>query len=97
MTVLLVSAVDSVTFAVYVTPRAGRSEISGERGDALWVRLAALPVYGKANAALVALLAARLGVPKADVEIVAGETGRRKGVRVRGLEARAVRKRLALT
>src|SRR5437763_48285 len=49
--------------AVYVTPRAGRNEIVGEREGAWWVKLAAPPVEGAANQALISLLADRLGVP----------------------------------
>jgi uncharacterized protein len=76
-----------VSFAVYVTPRAGRSEVAGQRQGALWVRLAAPPVEGKANAALVELLSKQLGVPKGQIELVSGATGRNKRVRVRGLTA----------
>ncbi|MBM4467450.1 MAG: YggU family protein [Chloroflexi bacterium] len=63
-----------VTFAVRVVPRASRNEIVGVQGDALKVRLTAPPVEGKANEALVAFLAQRLGVRKSQVEIVAGGT-----------------------
>jgi uncharacterized protein len=80
---------------VYVTPRAGKSAVVGEREGALWVRLAAPPVEGAANAALVALLAARLGVGKGEVRLVSGATGRRKRVRV-GLPEAVVRERLGL-
>jgi len=63
-----------VTFAVRVVPRASRNEIVGVQGDALKVRLTAPSVEGKANEALVAFLAQRLGVRKSQVEIVAGGT-----------------------
>ena len=84
-----------VVLSVYVTPRAGRSEIAGEREGALWVRLAAPPVDGRANQALVTLLAQRLGVAKGQVELMAGETGRRKRVRVAHTTAAALRARLS--
>jgi uncharacterized protein YggU (UPF0235/DUF167 family) len=80
---------------VYVTPRAGRTELAGEREGALWVRLAAPPVAGAANAALLALLASRLGIARGAVRLVAGAGGRRKRVRVR-LGAADVRARLGL-
>jgi len=83
-----------VGFAVYVTPRAGRTEVAGEREGAVWVRLTAPPVEGKANAALLALLASALEVPRRSVEIVAGESARRKQVRVSGLDVATVRERL---
>jgi uncharacterized protein (TIGR00251 family) len=79
-----------VTFAVRVVPRACKNEIAGVHGDALKVRLAAPPVEGKANEALIAFLAQRLGVRKSQVEIVAGATSRRKMIRVIGLSAQEV-------
>ena len=79
---------------VYVTPRASRSEVAGEHDGALWVRLAAPPVEGKANAALVELLAKQLGVPRQALRVVAGITGRRKRIAVAGLDADQVRERL---
>jgi uncharacterized protein len=93
--VKLTAEASGVNFAVYVTPRAGRSEVAGERQGALWVRLAAPPVEGKANAALVELLSKQLGVPKGSVTLVSGATGRNKRVRVAGLTLEQVRARLA--
>jgi uncharacterized protein (TIGR00251 family) len=83
-----------VTFAVQVIPRAGRNEIAGIHSDALKVRLTAPPVEGRANEALIAFLAERLGVRKSQVEIAAGATSRRKVVRVTGLSAQEVKERL---
>ncbi len=74
-----------VTFSVKVIPRAKRDEIVGVEGDALKIRLNAPPVEGKANEALVRFLAATLGVKRADVEILRGETSRHKLIRIRGL------------
>jgi uncharacterized protein (TIGR00251 family) len=54
-------------------------------GDRLRVAVAAPPVDGKANEAVVRTLAEALGVPRSAVEIVRGEAGRRKTVRVRGI------------
>ncbi len=79
---------------VLVQPRASRTRVVGEHDGRLKVQLAAPPVDGEANAALVAFLADRLGARKADVTIVRGETGRRKTVRVAG--ASAARCRAAL-
>jgi uncharacterized protein (TIGR00251 family) len=83
-----------MVFAVRVVPRASRNDIVGIHGDALKVRLTALPVEGRANEALIAFLAQRLGVRKSQVEIVAGATSRRKMVRVIGLSAQEVEERL---
>ena len=72
---------DGWLIAVRVTPRAGQTEITGMTGDgAVIVRLAAAPVDGKANHALVALLASDLGIAKSRVTIVAGHAARRKTV-----------------
>ncbi|MGA9347674.1 MAG: DUF167 domain-containing protein [Anaerolineae bacterium] len=83
-----------VVFAVRVVPRASRNEIVGFHGDALKVRLAAPPVEGRANEALIAFLAHRLGVRRRQVEIMAGATARRKMIHVIGLLAQEVEERL---
>jgi hypothetical protein len=84
---VLKSPQDSVTISIKVVPRASKSQIAGWEEDVLKVRLQAPPVEGKANAALIEFLAAALGVPRAFVDIVAGETSRRKLVRIRGMTA----------
>lgn len=75
---------ESRTIEVRLTPRASRNEIAGVREGVLAVRVTAPPVDGKANQALRELLAAELGVAKGKVEIVRGQRGRRKLVRVTG-------------
>src|SRR5262245_45681856 len=79
---------------VRVTPRASRDAIVGARGGALVVRVAAAPVDGAANTALVRLVARALGVPPSSVEVVRGATGREKQLQVTGLGADEVRARL---
>ena len=79
-----------VRFAVHVQPRASRSEIVGLHGDALKVRLAAPPVDGAANEALVALLAEALAVGRRAVRIVSGASSRAKTVEIEGTSASAV-------
>jgi uncharacterized protein (TIGR00251 family) len=69
--------------------------VVGEHDGRLKVQLAAPPVDGEANAALVEFLAAVLGVRKADVVVARGETGRRKTVRVAGVTAAAAEAALA--
>ena len=56
----------------------------------LRVRVAAPPVDGAANEALLRLLAAKLGVPRRDLRLASGETSRRKVVAVEGLAAEAI-------
>jgi uncharacterized protein (TIGR00251 family) len=64
--------------AVHAQPGARRSALAGLHGDALKVRVAAPPVEGRANEALVEFLADALGVPRQCVSVVKGATGRRK-------------------
>ncbi len=83
---------------VRVQPRAARSEIVGWRGDGvLSVRVTAPPVEGQANAAVAALLAGALGLRPAAVAVERGARGRDKLVRVAGLTADEIRRRLGGT
>jgi uncharacterized protein len=77
--------------AVHVQPRASRSEIIGQHGAALKVRVQAPPIDGAANEALVRLLADSLGVPLRSVRVVAGATSRTKTVEIDGTTESAVR------
>lgn len=70
---------------LYVQPGAARSGFAGEHGGRLRLRLAAPPVEGKANAALVEFLADYFNVPKRDVRITAGLKSRRKRVVIEGI------------
>lgn len=78
---------------IRVTPRAARAALTLEAGE-LRARLPAPPVEGAANAALVALLAERLGIPKRAIELVRGATARRKLVAISGLDAATFWRRL---
>jgi hypothetical protein len=80
-----------VRFSVAVAPRASREAVLGVHDGALKIALTAPPVDGAANEALIAFLASALGVPKRDVRITSGQTGKRKRVEVRGVTAAAVR------
>lgn len=80
---------------VHVTPRAGRSTIAGVRRGALLVRLAAAPVEGAANEALVALIAEQLRIPRTHVTIVTGARARTKRLLIAGVAASALAARLA--
>jgi uncharacterized protein len=87
---------DGVTFAVKVQPRARRNAIVGELGDALKIALTAPPVDGKANEACVEFFADSLQVPRSSISIVSGQTSRNKVIRVTGITAADVRKRLKI-
>ena len=77
---------ESFRLSVHIQPGAQGTAIVGWVGNDLRVRVAAPPVDGKANEALIALLANALGVPKSSVRIQRGGSGRRKLVTVDGLE-----------
>jgi uncharacterized protein (TIGR00251 family) len=81
---------DGVTITVRVLPRASRSEIVGEYGGALKIKLASPPVDGAANEELVKLLAKAFAVPKNSVEIVSGHTSKTKAVRIAGVSAQQI-------
>ena len=76
---------DGVILPIRAIPRAPHDALGGVSEGALRVRLAAPPVEGAANRALLAFLATALGVPKRDLTLIAGEKGRHKRVLVRGL------------
>jgi uncharacterized protein len=80
--------------SIRLQPRAKRSEVVGERGDAIVIRVTAPPVDGKANAALCQLIAKAAGVPPSSVEVVRGQTSRDKLVRVIGVSDDDVRQAL---
>ncbi|MHB1301048.1 MAG: DUF167 domain-containing protein [Burkholderiales bacterium] len=73
-----------LTLTLHVQPGAKKTEIAGLHGDALKIRLAAPPVEGKANAALLAYLAEKFGVPMRNVALKQGESSRRKVVSISG-------------
>jgi len=87
---------DGVTFAVKVHPRAKKNAVTGELGDALKLALTAPPVDGRANQACIEFFANLLEVPRSSVTIASGEASRNKVIRVAGLSALEVRKRLAI-
>jgi uncharacterized protein (TIGR00251 family) len=74
----------TLKFAVQVVPRASRSEIVGEHNGALRVRIAAAPVDGAANEALIRTLALAFKVSRRAVQITAGHTSKLKQVSVTG-------------
>jgi uncharacterized protein (TIGR00251 family) len=80
-----------IRLAVRLTPRGGRDAIDGWLQDAdgrplLRVRVAAPPVDGEANAALIKLIAKTLGLPRSCVTIASGETARMKVLQIEGLD-----------
>lgn len=80
----------TATVEVRVQPRARRDEIAAVRAGVLIVRVTAPPLDGRANDAVLRVLADRLGVRASTLAIVRGERGREKVVRVEGLDQAAV-------
>jgi uncharacterized protein (TIGR00251 family) len=86
--------------AVRLTPRGGRDAIEGFSTDesgrpVLKARVAAPPVEGEANAALIRLIAKAVGVPRGAVRLVSGDTARLKILEIDGVDEAEVRARLA--
>lgn len=75
---------DAITLVLHVQPGAKRSEVAGLHGDALKIRLAAPPIEGRANEALLGFIADRFDVPLRNVELKQGGQSRHKRVEVRG-------------
>jgi uncharacterized protein (TIGR00251 family) len=73
------------TLSVRVVPRSSREGVAGFEGGVVRIRLNAPPVEGRANEALLKFLAKSLGVSRARVALVSGETGRNKIVRIAGI------------
>ncbi len=75
----------AVVFSVRVQPKASSERIVGEHGGALKIAVTTAPEGGKANRAVVKLLAELLRVPKADIEIISGATSRNKRLKITGI------------
>ena len=87
---------DGVLLNVKVVPGAARSRIVGVLGDALKLQVSAPPERGKANAAVVQLIASALGIPEAAVEVSKGHASARKSISVRGVTVADARSRLGI-
>lgn len=94
---LELAEVDGVLYVpVRVKPRASRTRVLGVKQGALEVAVAAPPVDGAANQALLKELARVLGLARTHLTLAAGKTGKHKRIAVRGLTAEDCRRRLAL-
>ena len=84
-----------ITLTLHIQPGAKKTEFAGLHGDALKIRLAAPPVDGKANEALIKFIAERLQLPRSAVNLKSGQTSRRKVLAVCGAEISAIQGFLA--
>ncbi len=78
---------DHIRLSVRLTPNGGRDAIDGVEQDAdgnahLKARVSAVPEGGKANKAMIVLLAKKLGLPKSSITFISGETARKKILRI---------------
>ncbi len=79
---------------VYVQPRASRNGFAGEYGESIKLAVTAPPVDGKANAAVLGLLASLLDLKKKDLEIKHGLQSRKKSILIANHSAEAIRTRI---
>jgi uncharacterized protein (TIGR00251 family) len=93
---MLSRTAEGIRLRIVVQPRAGQTGIVGEHGGALKIRVAAPPVDGAANDALVRWLAERLHVPRSAVTIGSGGSGRSKVILVTGIDPDQAAARLGL-
>ena len=87
---LRVAADGRITLTLHIQPGARKTEVAGQHGEALKIRLAAPPVDGKANEALLRFVAETLGLPKSAVSLKSGQTSRRKVLEISGATSEAV-------
>lgn len=73
-----------VTLTLHIQPGAKKTEVAGLHGEALKIRLAAPPVDGKANEALLRFVADRLDLPRSAVLLKSGQTSRHKVLEIHG-------------
>jgi uncharacterized protein (TIGR00251 family) len=86
-----------VTVTVKVVPGASRNRVVGRYGDAIKVQVAAAPERGKANDAVIRLLAETLGIKPSQIELLSGQTQPRKTFQITGLEQAQVDARLTVS
>lgn len=79
---------------VKVAPKAARNALNGWMGDTLKVSVTTAPEKGKANQAVIELLAGALRLPKSALAVVRGETSQQKLIEIRGLDEPEVWRRL---
>jgi uncharacterized protein (TIGR00251 family) len=73
---------NTLRLTIHLQPRASRDEVKGIQGDAIRIRITAPPVEGKANEHLLRFLARQFGVARRQVELLSGDSHRRKRVQI---------------
>lgn len=85
---------NGVLLTLHIQPGAKKTEVVGLHGDAIKLRLAAPPVEGKANEALIDFLSRTLGLPKAHITLISGQTSRSKRIAIAGGDAKVIEQKL---
>lgn len=85
---------DGVVIKIKVQPRASKSRIAGLLGDSLKVTLTAPPVDGAANMACIEFFARLMGLPKNRIEIISGQTGRTKLLKIFGIKSADLKEKI---
>jgi uncharacterized protein (TIGR00251 family) len=75
---------------IKLLPRSSKNQIIGKEGDTLKVKVTSPPVDGKANEALIELLAKRLGVSKSNIKIISGRRSKLKTVQICDLSQKEI-------
>jgi uncharacterized protein len=88
-------ATESTRLRLRVSPGAGRAAVVGRHGDAWKVRVTEAPERGRANEAVIRLLAETLALPRSAVTLISGHGGREKVVQLTGLGPGSIERRLA--
>jgi uncharacterized protein (TIGR00251 family) len=85
----------TATLSIKVVPGASRDRIAGKLGDAIKVQVCAAPERGKANDAVINLIAGLLGLRRNEIEIVRGHTQPRKVLQINGIDQQALDQRIS--
>lgn len=85
-----------VRLHLFIQPKSSRNEVVGPHNGEIKIKLTAPPVDGKANECLIEFLSDLFDIPKRDVHLIKGETGRHKVVKLTGLDAEKIREALRL-
>lgn len=77
---------EGLIFKIFVLPKSSKNQIVGLHGDALKIKITSPPVEGAANQMCIKFLSKSLGIPKAYLEIISGQTSRTKGILLKARE-----------
>lgn len=92
--IIKISDMDAVKLQVKVVPGASRSRVAGRYGDGVKVQVSAAPERGKANGAVIEVLANWLDVKAAQIAIISGQTQPRKTVTISGISQETIKNKL---